>query len=68
MHLAGREEFTVSQSGVDMPVYSKQVWVAPHRVALKNTDISFPVHVVFMTVYIDRNITNCLSDCVPSPK
>lgn len=69
MPLAGREEFAVSQSCVDMPAFSKRLWVTPQSAALHNADLSpLPVHAAIITVYIGRNITKCLGDCAPSPK
>ena len=69
MTLAGREEFAVSQSCVDMPAFSKLVWVVPHSAALHGTDFSpLPVHAAIMTVYAGTNTIKCLGDCAPSPK
>lgn len=61
MRSAGREEFTVSHFCVDLPAFSKLVFVAPHRAAVHDTDLSsLPEHAAIVSVYIGRNITECL--------
>lgn len=61
MHSAGREEFTLSHSCVDLPAFSKLVYVAPHHAAVHDTDLSsLPEHPAIVNVYIGRNITECL--------